>query len=72
MKSAILRLKKNSTKSAILEIGSPTTCLIKWSDLNCMPKLTACGTQMRTCESFHGTNNLSEKFRIALWMEEVS
>ena len=40
MKSAIPLLKKNPTKSAILDIGFLLICLTKWSDLNCMLKLT--------------------------------
>ena len=48
MKSAILRLKKkNPTNNAIQETGSQFDFLIKWLDLNCMLKLTACTKQMR-------------------------
>ena len=46
MSSAILSLKK-SHKECNSRDWISITCLIKWLDLNFMPKLTICGKQMR-------------------------
>ena len=60
IKSAILYLKK-SHKECNSKDWISTAWLIKWSDLNYIPKLIAYGKRMRAWKFSHATAKLSEK-----------